>query len=120
MKYDLNNGDKKSTRHYLINVLINQYLQQQQSQSGSGFIQYVFLPLDPDELLDQLKMLYSDKVGGNGNTQLNKQIIAIVYNLLEYECITTNQHPNLMSTFTEVTEGAVRVLRDSKEDQFVD
>ena len=60
--------------------------------------QYVFLPSDPDELVDQLKLLYFEKLGGNDNPQLNEQIIAIVDKLLEYECITTNQHQNMISS----------------------
>ena len=44
------------------------------SQLGSGLNgesyreisqQYIFLPSDPDELVDQLKLLYFEKVGGN-------------------------------------------------------
>ena len=45
MNYDLNDGDKKSSRYNLIKVLIFQYIQQQQSQPGSGFNQYIFLLL---------------------------------------------------------------------------
>ena len=67
----------------------------------------IFLPSDTDELVDQLKLLYFEKVGGNDNPVLSEQIIAIVDKLLEYECITTKQHQNLISTFT-------------KKDQFVD
>ena len=108
MKYDLNYGDKISKRYYFIKDLINQYTyRDQQSQLGSGFNQYVFLPSDPDELVDQLKLLYFEKVGGNDNPMLNEQIIAIADKLLQYQCITTNQHQNLASTFT-------------KKDQFVD
>ena len=33
---------------------------------------------------------------------LNEQIVAIVDKLLEYECITTNQHQNLQSTFGNI------------------
>ena len=62
---------------------------------------------DPDELVDQIKLLYFEKVGGNDNPMLSEQIIAIVDKLLEYGCITTNQHQNLISTFI-------------KKDQFVD
>ena len=61
--------------------------------------QYAFLPSDPDELVDQLKLLYFEKVGGNDSFLLNEQNIAIVDKLLEYECITTNQHQNIRSTF---------------------
>ena len=111
MKYNLNYGDKKSKRYYFIKDLINQYKYQhipyQLSQLGSGFNQYVFLPSDPDELVDQLKLLYFEKVGGNDNPMLSEQIIAIADKLLQYQCITTNQHQNLVSTFT-------------KKDQFVD
>ena len=111
MKYNLNYGDKKSKRYYFIKDLINQYKYQhipyQLSQLRSGFNQYVFLPSDPDELVDQLKLLYFEKVGGNDNPMLSEQIIAITDKLLQYQCITTNQHQNLISTFT-------------KKDQFVD
>ena len=111
MKYNINYGDKKSKRYYFIKDLINQYIYQhipyQLSQLGSGFNQYVFLPSDPDELVDQLKLLYFEKVGGNDNPMLSEQIIAIADKFLQYQCITTNQHQNLVSTFT-------------KKDQFVD
>ena len=111
MKYNINYGDKKSKRYYFIKDLINQYIYQhipyQLSQLGSGFNQYVFLPSDPDELVDQLKLLYFEKEGGNDNPLLSEQIIAIADKLLQYQCITTNQHQNLVSTFT-------------KKDQFVD
>ena len=111
MKYNLNYGDKKSNRYYFFKDLINQYKYQhipyQLSQLGSGFNQYVFLPSDPDELVDQLKLLYFEKVGGNDNPMLNEQIIAIADKLLQYKCITTNQHQNILLAFT-------------KKDQFVD
>ena len=75
--------------------------------NGSYANHYVSLPSDPDELVDQLKLLYFEKLGGNDSFLLNEQIVPFVDELLEYECITTNQHQNLISTFT-------------KKDQFVD
>ena len=99
MKYDLNYGDKKSSSYNIIKYLF-------QPQLGSG-IKFVFLPSHPDELVDQLKLLYFEKVGGNDNHMLSEKIIAIADKLLQYQCITTNQHQNLISTFT-------------KKDQFVD
>ena len=99
MKYNINYGDKKSHRYYFIKAML-------QPQIGSG-LNFVFLPSDPDELVDQLKLLYFEKVGGNDNPMLSEQIIAIADKLLQYQCITTNQHQNLVSTFT-------------KKDQFVD
>ena len=71
MKYDLNYRDKKSMRFYLIEVLINQYLQHY-SQSASG-LTFVFFPSDPDEFVDQLKLLYFEKVGGNINPMLSEK-----------------------------------------------
>ena len=120
MKYDLNYGDKKSIRYQFIKELYSRYqlqgytqgFAQGQSQSytqgftGSGLNgeysrsstqQYIFLPSDPDELVDQLKLLYFEKVGGNDNPQLNEQIIAIIDKLLEYECISPSQHQNIQS-----------------------
>ena len=112
MKYDTSYEDKKSMRYYFIKDLHNQYYQlgsglpsyarklsrsNSQSYAGSHTNQYVFLPSDPDELVDQLKLLYFEKLEGNDNPQLNEQIIAIVDKLLEYECITTNQHQKMRS-----------------------
>ena len=48
-----------------------------------------------------------EKVGGNGNSMLSEQIVAIADNFLEYECLATNQHQNFVSAFT-------------KKDQFVE
>ena len=55
-----------------------------QGSTRSYAQQYIFLPSDPDELVDQLKLLYFEKVGGNDNPQPNEQIIAIIDKLLEY------------------------------------
>ena len=105
MNYNINSGDKKSMRFYFIEDLHNQYYQlgcglpsYARKLSRSYTNQYVFVPSDPDELVDQLKLVYFEKLGGNDNPQLNKQIIAIVDKLLEYECITTNQHQNMISS----------------------
>ena len=59
--------------------------------------QYIFLPSDPDELVDQLKLLYFEKVGGNDSFLIKEQIIAIIDKLLEYECISPSQHQNIRS-----------------------
>ena len=119
MKYNINYGDKKSTRYYFTKELYCRFQQSAQlphwgktidnNQVGSGLNgeaartytnQYVFLPSDPDELVDQLKLPYCEKTGGNNNPQLNEQIIAIVDKLVEYECISTNQHQNMISSIT--------------------
>ena len=69
-----------------------------QGSTRSYAQQYIFLPSDPDELVDQLKLLYFEKVGGNDNPQPNEQIIAIIDKLLEYECISPSQHQNMRSS----------------------
>ena len=90
---------KKSIRYNIIKYLL-------QPQIGSGLDQYTelytpsrgkspvnsFLPSDPNELVDQLKQIVLEKVGGNNNSMLSEQNIAIVDKILEYECFTTNQH----------------------------
>ena len=68
------------------------------SSTRSSTQQYIFLPSDPDELVDQLKLLYFEKVGGNDSFLINEQIIAIIDKLLEYECISPSQHQNIRSS----------------------
>ena len=122
MKYDLNYGDEKSIRYQFIKELYSRYqLQgfaqgytqahdsQGQSQSytqgftGSGLNgeqytnQYIFLPSDPDDLVDQLKLLYFEKVGGNDSFLNNEQITAIIDKLLDDDCISPFQHQNMRS-----------------------
>ena len=117
MKYDLNCGDKKSIRYQFIKELYSRYQLQgfaqgytqahdSQGFTGSGLNgdisrsstqQYIFLPSDPDELVDQLKLLYFEKGGGNDSFLINEQIIAIIDKLLEYECISPSQHQNMRS-----------------------
>ena len=62
-------------------------------------LNFVFPPSDPDELVDQFKLHYFEKIGGNDNPTLSEQIVANTEKLLEYECITSNQHQNMRSAF---------------------
>ena len=68
------------------------------SPARSSTQQYIFLPSDPDELVDKLKLLYFEKVGGNDSFLINEEIIAIIDKLLEYECISPSQHQNIRSS----------------------
>ena len=81
MNYDLNYRDKKSYRYNFIKRLLQPLL-------GNGLI--FCLQSHPDELVDQPKLIVSDKIGGNDNPMISEQIIAITDKLLESECITTN------------------------------
>ena len=67
------------------------------SSTHSPAQQYIFLPSDPDELVDKLKLLYFEKVGGNDSFLINEEIIAIIDKLLEYECISPSQHQKMQS-----------------------
>ena len=51
--------------------------------------------------MDQLKLLYLEKLGGNDKPQLNERIIAIVDKLLDHECIATNQHQIMSSSIIQ-------------------
>ena len=73
------------------------YRETSRSSTRSSTQQYIILPSDPDELVDQLKLLYFEKVGGNDSFLINEQIIAIIDKLLEYECISPSQHQNIRS-----------------------
>ena len=73
------------------------YRETSRSSTRSSTQQYIFLPSDPDELVDQLKLLYFEKNGGNDSFLINEQIIAIIDKLLEYECISPSQHQNIRS-----------------------
>ena len=78
--------------------------------SRSSTQQYIFLPSDPDELVDQLKLLYFEKVGRKDCFLINEQIIAIIDKLLEYECITPSQDQNIRSNIlSNFIEGEVAV-----------
>ena len=77
---------------------LHSYIQGSTRSYGQGSTQqFIFLPSDPNELVDQLKLLYFEKVGGNDTFLLNEQIIAIVDKLLEYECITPSQQQFMRS-----------------------
>ena len=81
MIYNIKYGDKKSVRYYFFEELYSRHQQLQsdlrsslhdyegsglqgysRSNSQSSTNQYVFLPSDPDELVDQLKLLYFEKI----------------------------------------------------------
>ena len=54
-----------------------------------------FLPRDPNELCDRIKLLIQEKQAGK-NSNIIKEEIAIVDKLLEYECISKKQHKNVV------------------------
>ena len=71
MKYNIQKGDMKSDRYNFIKQVL-------QPQLESGFHLYILFLSDPDELVEQLKLIVLETVGGNYNPMLSEQIVAIV------------------------------------------
>ena len=93
VKYDLNlSGDKRSNRYRYIKKLESQSggtkgLQSRSEQTSSlqikasgvmpnhRFVQtkgLIFLPSDPNELVDRLYLLYQEKIAGNDSKNINE------------------------------------------------
>ena len=54
-------------------------------------ISTMFLPENPDELCDRLKILLQEKQAGTNSDIINEEIVAIADKLLECKCISTKQ-----------------------------
>ena len=119
MNYNLSYGDKKSERYNRIKNLFSTGSGLEQSQSSAETTHtpttefhksptmeihqspiYVFLPNDPGELCDRLKLLYQEKIGGNNNPRINQEIIAIVDKLFEYGEITEEEHKGIQQSLS--------------------
>ena len=59
-------------------------------------ISTIFLPSDPNELCNKLKLLKLEKKAGNDSDLINKEIIAIVGIILECKCISKKQHTQVL------------------------
>ena len=62
---------------------------------ASGILTIILIS-DPDELCDRLELLLQEKHAGNNSDLINKEIIALVDKLLEYECITKKQRKQIL------------------------
>ena len=91
----------KIIRYYFIEEMYSGYQQLGSGLQSHARSHFFFLPFFSDELVDQLKLLHFEKVGGNDRVLLNEQIIAIADKLLEHECITPSQHQNPQSNFEQ-------------------
>ena len=63
---------------------------------SSGISKTIFLSSDPDELCDRLKLILQEKQAGKNSDIVNQEIVAIVDNLLEYKCISTKHHKQIL------------------------
>ena len=94
MHFDLNAPGNKSTRdRKLIKLLNSPGLM----VSASGLSKTIFLSSDPNELCDRLKLLLQEKHAGNNSDIINNEIVVIIDKLLEYKCITKNQHKQVLT-----------------------
>ena len=118
MGYDATKGDKKSDRYRMIRDLDKtKGLGEGQVVNRAGDLnslhgvnrdsnrnrdltpqsEVIFLPSNPNELVDRFQLLYQEIIGGNDNPKLKQEITAIVDKLFEYNCITSDLHAALLA-----------------------
>ena len=68
----------------------------QPASMASGISKTIFLSSDPDERCDRLKLLLQEKHGGNNSNLIDEEIFAIIDKLLEYKCISKEQHKQIL------------------------
>ena len=64
--------------------------------SASSVSNTIFLPFDLDQLCHRLDLLLQEKQAGNNSDLINKEIIAIVYKILEYKSISKKQQKQIL------------------------
>ena len=93
MKFDTEALGNKSIRdRKLIKLLNSPGLM----VSASGISKTVFLPSDPNELCDRLKLLLQEKQAGNNSDIIIDEIVVINDKSIEYKCITRKQHKKIL------------------------
>ena len=55
-----------------------------------------YLPSDPIEPCDRVNLLLQEKRAGRISKKINDEIVSIVDKLLEYKCISTEQHKQFL------------------------
>ena len=93
MLFDERGQSRKSTRDRTLRKL---HKSPGVMVSASGVSTTIFLPSDPDELCDRLKLLGQEKKATNISENINGEILAIVDKLLEYRCISKKQHKQIL------------------------
>ena len=90
MHFDIRGLGNKSIRDRTLIKLLKS-----SSILASG-ISTIFLSSDPNELCDRLKLLLQQKQAGNNSDLIDKEIVAIVDNLLEYKSISKKQDKQIL------------------------
>ena len=57
----------------------------------------IFLPSDPNELVDRLYLLYQEKIAGNDSKNINDEMVAIYDKLYEYNILSKEDHSRMES-----------------------
>ena len=91
MNYDIKSPGRPSIRHDSVVKILNS-----PAIMASGVSNIIILSSDPNELCDRLRLLLQEKHAGNNSDLINDEIIAIVDKLLEYKCISKNQHKQIL------------------------
>ena len=86
MKFDIKQKGRPSNRDRSHIRLLNS-----PAIMTSG-ISTIFLPFDPDELCDRLKLLLEERQAGYNSHETNEEIVVILDKLLECKCISKKQH----------------------------
>ena len=90
MDFDVTGPGNKSTRdRTLIKLLKSPAIL-------NSVISTIFLSSDPDELCHRFKLKLQVKYAGNNSDIFNKEIVAIVDKLLEYDCMSKRQHKHIL------------------------
>ena len=93
MNFDLKAQGNKSTR---VKTLIELLKSPGLMVSAFDISKTIFFSSDPDEIRDRLKLLLQEKQASNISDIINREIVTIVDDLLEYECISKKQHKQFL------------------------
>ena len=57
------------------------------------------LSSDPNDICHRIKLLLQGMGAGYNSNKINKKIVAMVDQIVEYQCISTKQHSSLLELF---------------------
>ena len=97
MNFDVNAMGNKSTRgRTLIKLLeLPSVMVYASGNSMKLFSKVLFLPENPDDLWNRLKLLLQELPAGNNLDIINEEIVAILVKLLEHKYISKKQHKQM-------------------------
>ena len=93
MHFDVRGQGRESTRDSTVVKLLES---PGLMDSASGISNTIFLPSNPDELCDRLKLLLQELQAGINSNIFNDEIVVVVDKSLEYNCISKKQHKQIL------------------------